>query len=270
VRLWLRFVTIVVASCCLCAIPASAQQVEIVPRVPRDTTPAVPGDPRDTTPWIPRDSVETEVRHVVRPGDTLWGIARQYLNDPFRWPDVFRRNTDVVENPHWIYPGEVLRIPVAAVRPDALRAARDAGIVVSRVATTPVAGAEAPTTVFAPGAGAVRIGGGVDPLDRSRVAGVRRGEVDVAPFLVGRRGPVGAGTVVGTAERPAVDIEATEYRFQLYDHAYIELPEGVPADAGEEFLILAEGADVIDTVWWPRRQACGPPAQGSCGSSAKF
>ncbi|MGQ0561879.1 MAG: LysM peptidoglycan-binding domain-containing protein [Gemmatimonadota bacterium] len=49
--------------------------------------------------------------HVVRKGDTLWDLARQYLDDPFRWPLIFDANKQVVENPHWIYPAEKLVIP---------------------------------------------------------------------------------------------------------------------------------------------------------------
>src|SRR4026209_1617508 len=71
---------------------------------------------------------EGEVTHVVKKGDTLWDIAREYLKDPFRWPEVFQRNTDVVENPHWIYPGEVIRISNSEVRPEVL----------ARVMTKPV------------------------------------------------------------------------------------------------------------------------------------
>jgi nucleoid-associated protein YgaU len=49
-----------------------------------------------------------EVIHVVVSGDTLWHIARRYLGNPFRYPELAALSRIV--NPDMIYPGDIVRI----------------------------------------------------------------------------------------------------------------------------------------------------------------
>lgn len=56
---------------------------------------------------VPSDGIPEE--YTVEKGDTLWDICDFYFRDSRQWPRVWALNPHVT-NPHWIYPGDLLRL----------------------------------------------------------------------------------------------------------------------------------------------------------------
>ena len=58
---------------------------------------------------------EQEIRHeagiyyTVQKGDTLWDLSERFFDSPALWPGLWQENHQI-PNPHWIYPGEKIRL----------------------------------------------------------------------------------------------------------------------------------------------------------------
>ncbi len=129
-RNWLRAVLMV--SCAAAVAPAQdAAKPEAAPK-------AAAGEPIKVEAHRSRWDYPKEITltgeqklHIVKQGDTFWGLASQYLGNPRAWAQIWDLNK-WVKDPHWIYPGDPLvvdgsRVAVGkAESPDAVTPAAEA------------------------------------------------------------------------------------------------------------------------------------------------
>jgi len=67
------------------------------------------------SPSVPAGNAEETIEHeagfyyTIQRGDTLWDLSDKFFDSPWYWPELWQEN-EQIPNPHWIYPGERIRL----------------------------------------------------------------------------------------------------------------------------------------------------------------
>jgi LysM domain-containing protein len=221
--------------------PENAPITEQSPRPPPDgNIKPVPGAPDE---------------YIIQKGDTLWDLSQKFLDNPWYWPKIWSLNPSI-ENPHWIYPGNKLRIvpgeggaqapaqvqaedPEAGIDATALNAPDD-----------PSPGASPDTLVSLPTTPDLDVVGRSgretrDPLNTVSVSGKLAFS---PPAVLSVRS---SGLVTPEEMRAAGTLEASFEEKQMlatYDTAYARFRRGVPAKPGDKLLIFRPEGPIVHPV----------------------
>jgi hypothetical protein len=135
--------------------------------------------------------------HVVQKGDTLWDLSARYYRNAWGWPKMWSYNAQIT-NPHWIYPGDVIRLQPPGGGPLPTAAPKEGA---STLPTSRIIGrAKGPNGIF------LRQNGFVEPGELAR-----------------------AGKIVGSKEEKLM--------LGTLDEAYVEFKRDKPFQVGERYTI---------------------------------
>ncbi len=216
--------------------------------------------------------------HVVQAGETLWALAERYLGDALLWPAIYRLNTVVVEDPHWIYPGEQLDLGAGAMEPaptvavaepagapaDTSAAPAPADTVVAQAAT-PVTASDSAQMVERPSVAAAELPPPPPPLGEAGSTVFTR-KASRAPIFSGTAGTrltsgvlpgqfYGAGfltendrlpwaEVLGAAGKATLGNLTTISSARIFEAVEIRAPEGSSYHIGDSLLVAVLGREI--------------------------
>jgi hypothetical protein len=158
-------------------------------------------------------------QYVVKKGDTLWDISGKFLNSPWYWPEIWQANPQI-ENPHLIYPGDVISLVYVDGKP---RLVMSRGISGPRIRTSPLDDA----------AKTVPLSSVQQYLERPRL--LDRDEILGAPYIVALEEDrnLGMNTQVAYVRNLKIDKPGTRFSIARASMVYREIPVKFPWSSGE-------------------------------------
>lgn len=164
-------------------------------------------------------------RYTVVKGDTLWDIAEMFLADPWKWQDLWYNNPQI-ENPHLIYPGDV----IALIEIDGQQRLTviDRGEDANTLVITTEAAGEDGVVKLRPTARATPVLGTIPAIPREYVEGFLSGnrildtnELESAPYIVsGIEGRLLLGAGDRVYARGEFDTELPAYQIYRIGESY--------------------------------------------------
>ncbi len=240
-----------------------------------DTSQRAPDTSQAAPAPAPGEGGQLPATHVVTRGETLWSIAQLYFNDPLLWPEIYRLNTALIDDPHWIYPGEELNLagavsvaqaPDTAVVPAPQQVAADT-VHAQLTPTADTVAADTTTVVDTAVAAPPPPPGPLETyqtiFDRRRTPSqeirdelraytnqpyrpLRRGEFYSAGFLTEQE-RLPYGRVLGNTATPAIPRLTERSSAITFDQIAIQPPRNASYHVGDSLLIVRVDRDI--TGW---------------------
>jgi LysM repeat protein len=185
--------------------------------------------------------------YVIVKGDTLWDLSQKFLNNPWYWPKIWSLNS-YIENPHWIYPGNKLKIipgqggPQAPAQveqaPEPVNDERPQSEIAHVVDTTPPEGADLAI-----------VKQGSREFDQASTAVSISGKLAFKPPAV--LSVRDSGLISADEMRASGTLDASFEEKDLlatYDTAYVRFPRNVEVNVGDRLILFRPQGDIVQPV----------------------
>jgi nucleoid-associated protein YgaU len=185
--------------------------------------------------------------YVIVKGDTLWDLSQKFLNNPWYWPKIWSLNA-YIENPHWIYPGNKLKIipgqggPQAPAQveqaPEPMNEERPQSEIANQVDTTPPEAADLAV-----------VRKGSREFDQSSTAVSISGKLAFKPPAV--LSVRDSGLVSPEEMRLAGSLDASfeeKDMLSTFDTAYVRFPRNAEVNIGDRIILFRPTGDIVQPV----------------------